>query len=67
MSTESERRRAEFLRAAAEPPQGFWAEYWQFVRQNKKWWLVPILLVLLLASFLIFVSGTLGPLIYPGL
>ena len=70
MTTEpspSDHRKEAFLQAAAQPDKGFWAEYWEFLCHNKKWWLTPILIVLLLASLLIFVSGTIGPLIYPGL
>ena len=34
------------------------AEFWEFLRHNKKWWLLPILIVLLLFGVLIFLSGT---------
>jgi hypothetical protein len=33
-------------------------EFWQFLRCNKKWWLLPIFAILLLIGALIFVSGT---------
>jgi hypothetical protein len=40
-------------------------EFWEFLRHNKKWWLLPILLVLLLFGVLIFLSGTgAAPFIY---
>jgi hypothetical protein len=40
-------------------------EFWQFLRHNKKWWLLPILIVLLLFGVLIFLSGTgAAPFIY---
>ena len=42
-------------------------EFWQFLRQEKKYWLMPIILVFLLFGLLmIFSSSTpLGPFIYP--
>ncbi|MCU0782552.1 MAG: DUF5989 family protein [Verrucomicrobia bacterium] len=44
---------------------GFFCELWGFLRQNKKWWLLPILVLLLLFAALIFLSGTgLAPFIY---
>ena len=40
-------------------------EFWDFLRHNKKWWLLPILVVLLLMGVLIFLSGTgAAPFIY---
>ena len=42
-------------------------EFLQFLKQEKKWWLAPLVLILLLLGFaLVFASGSpLGPLIYP--
>ncbi len=42
------------------------AEFWQFLRTRKKYWLAPIIVVLLLLSALIvFASGSaLAPFIY---
>ena len=41
-------------------------EFWQFLRFNKKWWLLPILVALLLLGTLVVLSGTaLAPFIYP--
>jgi len=41
-------------------------EFWLFLRQNKKWWLLPIILMLLvLGALLIFAqSSALAPFIY---
>jgi hypothetical protein len=40
-------------------------EFFQFLGQNKKWWMLPILLVMLLLGILIFLSGTAAaPFIY---
>jgi len=62
----NERRQTEFEKAAAEPHRGgFLRELWGFLRQNKKWWLLPILLMLLVLGLLIVLSGTgLAPFIY---
>ena len=41
-------------------------EFWLFLKENKKWWLLPILILLFLLSALIIVgSGPLAPFIYP--
>jgi len=41
-------------------------EFWQFLRENKKWWLLPILLTLLLLGLLVLLGGTaVAPFIYP--
>jgi len=41
-------------------------EFWQFLKERKKWWLLPIVIILVLFGFLIFVSqGTaVAPFIY---
>ena len=44
---------------------GFLAEFYEFLKHNKKWWLLPIIIMLLILGFLVVVSGTLGPFIYP--
>lgn len=56
----------DFEKTAKEQPEaGFLGELWGFLRQNKKWWLLPILIVLLLFGVLILLSGTgLAPFIY---
>jgi len=46
-------------------PTGFLAEFWGFLRQTKKWWLLPIVIVLLGFSLLVLLSGTAAaPFIY---
>lgn len=49
---------SEFGRAASERSTTFVGELWQFVRHNKKWWLIPIIGTLLLVALLIFFAGT---------
>ncbi len=41
-------------------------EFWQFARENKKWWLFPLFLMLFLISVLFyFGSGTIAaPFVY---
>jgi hypothetical protein len=44
---------------------GFAGERWGFLKQNKKWWPLPILVTLLLVGALILPSGTaVAPFIY---
>ena len=44
---------------------GLLAEFWHFLRHNKKWWLGPIILLLLLVTVLVLLSGTAAaPFIY---
>jgi len=56
----------EFEKAAREQPRGgFLGELWGFLRQNKKWWLLPILILFLVFGLLILLSGTgVAPFIY---
>jgi uncharacterized membrane protein HdeD (DUF308 family) len=42
-------------------------ELWQFLKQEKKWWLIPLVgVLLLLAAVLVFSSSSaLAPFMYP--
>jgi Family of unknown function (DUF5989) len=41
------------------------AEFWEFLLQNKKWWLLPILFVILILGALVFLgSSGAAPFIY---
>lgn len=56
----------EMARLAGEAPPGLIAEFVDFLRHNKRWWLTPIVVVLLLVGALLLLSGTaLAPFIYP--
>jgi hypothetical protein len=46
---------------------GVLRQLWTFLKVRKKWWLLPVLLVLLLVgALLVFAEGSaLAPLIYP--
>ena len=40
-------------------------EFWSFLKHNKKWWLLPILVVLLVLGGLVALGGTaIAPFIY---
>ncbi|MFA5792131.1 MAG: DUF5989 family protein [Candidatus Paceibacterota bacterium] len=41
-------------------------ELWEFIRKNKKWWLLPMILVLLLVGVLIVLTAgsAISPFIY---
>ena len=55
----------EFADMAESPQTGIVREFWDFLRYNKKWWLTPIVLVLLLVGVLVLLSGTAAaPFIY---
>jgi drug/metabolite transporter superfamily protein YnfA len=44
---------------------GFTGEFWQFLRQSKKWWLLPIVVILTVFGLLMVLSGTAAaPFIY---
>lgn len=56
----------EFAREAAEERIGLVAEFWDFLKHNKKWWLLPIIIVFLLLGLLITLGNTAAaPFIYP--
>jgi hypothetical protein len=46
-------------------PPGVFFEFIDFLRHNKKWWLTPIVLVLLTLSIFVALTNTaIGPFIY---
>jgi len=60
---ENQEDRSAFEEAASE--KGLVAEFWEFLMDNKKFWLVPIILVLMLLGLLIVFSGSsAAPFIY---
>jgi hypothetical protein len=51
--------------AASQQPGNVFTEFWLFLRHNKKWWLLPILIVLLLLGLLVILNSTgIAPFIY---
>lgn len=56
---------ADFARQAAGRQTGFLHEFWLFLRENKKWWLAPMLVILLILGLLVVIGGTAAaPFIY---
>ncbi len=35
-----------------------WKEFWLFVKQNKKWWIIPLMMIMLSIGMLIYFSGS---------
>lgn len=51
--------------AATQSNGSFLGDLWYFLKTNKKWWLIPIVVVFLIAGLLILLSSTgLAPFIY---
>ena len=48
----------DFAKQAEAKPPGFLREFLDFLLYNKKWWLTPIVLVLLLMGVLVALGGT---------
>lgn len=44
----------------------FLTDLWDFLKERKKWWLAPLILVLLLVGILVVIGGTsaVAPFIY---
>jgi hypothetical protein len=55
----------EFEHQAAQPQIGLLAEFIDFLLHNKKWWLTPIILVLLAVGILVWLGSSGMPFIYP--
>lgn len=55
-----------FEREAKEAkPAGLFIEFWYFLRHSKKWWLLPIVLMLVVFGLLLILAGTgAAPFIY---
>jgi hypothetical protein len=63
--TEQSQDADEFTREADRQQPGIVSEFWDFLRNNKKWWLTPIILILALFGLLIILAGTgAAPFIY---
>ena len=55
----------DFLQEVEQPQPGLIREFVDFLLDNKKWWLIPIILVLFLVGLLIVLGGTAAaPFIY---
>lgn len=57
---------ADFAEQAEEKSIGIVSEFIDFLKYNKKWWIAPIIILLLLFGLLIMLGGSaLAPFIYP--
>ena len=63
MAEEENKRQNETLEDLSET-SGIVGEFWEFLCENKKFWLIPILLVLLLLAVLLCASPAVSPFIY---
>ena len=63
--TKPEKKTSKFEEASAGQSSSLVGDTIGFLKQNKKWWLFPILTTLLLISVLLLLSGTaIAPFIY---
>ena len=59
------KRKNDFAVSASSPRTGFLSEITAFLMDNKKWWLVPIMIAMLLLGAFVFLAGTgAAPFIY---
>ena len=55
----------DFERQISSARSGIASEFWAFLKQNKKWWLLPIVVVFMLVGVLLVLGGTAAaPFIY---
>ena len=55
----------DFAAQAAQRRTGLVSEFWAFLRDNKKWWLAPIIVSMLLLGGLVLLGGSAAaPFIY---
>lgn len=65
MSEKKNEKAAAFEAGAQEQSTNIVSELLQFLKHNKKWWLLPILIVLALVGLLVVLGGTAAaPFIY---
>ncbi len=61
----NDERKNSFEKAATQSSSGLLAEYLQFLSRNKKYWLIPIIVFLLLIGLLVMLGGSVaGAFIY---
>lgn len=61
-----ESNRPQFEERGPPPPRGLIREFAAFLRHNRKYWMAPLILLLLLVGLLILVAGSsVAPFIYP--
>ena len=61
----SQQEKDDFVAQAAEARTSLAGEFWAFLKDNKKWWLAPIVISILGLGALVFLGGTAAaPFIY---
>jgi hypothetical protein len=66
MNNPADQSKNSFAQQAEEQSPGLIAELWDFLKYNKKWWLLPIIIVLGLVGVLVLLSSSaIAPFIYP--
>ena len=61
----SEERKDDFVAQASESRSGIASEFVDFLKENKKWWLAPIIISILGLGLLVVLGGTAAaPFIY---
>ena len=64
-NTDPAEKRNDFSRLAEAPQEGLLKEFWGFLKDNKRWWLIPIVLTLALLGLMLFLGGgPMAPFIY---
>lgn len=62
---ESRHEEDDFVQQVQGHASGFLSEYWYFLRHNRKFWLTPVIIVILLLGVLVVLGGTgAAPFIY---
>jgi len=57
---------SQFAEQADRANAGLLRELWDLIRHNKKWWLIPVIVVLILIGVLVLLGTTAAaPFIYP--
>ena len=55
----------EFEKAGKQAQPGFFREFLSFLAHNKKWWMIPLVMMILLLGLLVMLGGTgAAPFIY---
>jgi hypothetical protein len=65
MANQTRDEAGDFKKLAEEKRVGLLTEFWQFLKENKKWWLAPIVITVLFLGALVLLSGSAAaPFIY---
>lgn len=65
MSVKEPDKEKSFAELADEAPQGFLKEVWHLLVSDRRWWLAPIVIAMLILGALVMLSGTgVAPFIY---